>query len=69
MRGCQQLFQDRSGGKVAVNDVHKFLTGLLQSVNVDSQTICFCLPPLPLLPAALIEKTIATKSARFIPIL
>lgn len=67
MRVCQQLLQDRSREKVAVNDVDKFLTGLLQSVNVASQTICFCLPFFP--PAALIEKAIATESARFTPFL
>lgn len=55
---------------MAVNDADKFLTGLLQPVNVDSQTIRFRLSgaffPLP---TALIEKTIATKCARFIPFL
>lgn len=66
MRVCQQLLQDRRRGRVAVNDVDKFLTGLLQSVNVDSQTICFCVPFFP--PAALVEKTIATESARFTPL-
>lgn len=67
MRVCQQLLQDRRRGKAAVNDVDKFLTGLLQSVNVDSQTICFCVPFFS--PAALVEKTIATESARFTPFL
>lgn len=52
---------------MAVNDVDKFLTGLLQSVNVASQTICFCLSFFP--PAALIEKTIVTERARFMPFL
>lgn len=49
---------------MAVNDVDKFLTGLLQYVNVHPQTICFHLPRFP--PAGLIEKTVATESARFI---
>lgn len=44
VRVCQQLLQDRSREKVAVSDVDKFLTGLSQSVNVASQTICFRLP-------------------------
>lgn len=51
---------------MAVNDVDKFLIGLLQCVNVRSLTICSHLPLFP--PAGLIEKTIATKSARFIQI-
>lgn len=42
--------------------VDKFLMGLLQYVNVHSVTICFHLSPF--LPAGLIEKTIATKSAK-----
>ena len=65
-RVCQQLLQDRSREKVAVNDVDKFLTGLLQSVNVASQTM-FLSSIFP--PAALIEKTIATESTRLMPFL
>lgn len=53
-------------GKVAVNYVDKFLSGLLQYVNVPSQTICSHLPLFS--PAGLIKKTIVTKSARFIQI-
>lgn len=64
VRARQQLFPDRSRGKVAANDVDKFLKGLLQCVNVHSQTICFHLPLFT--PAGLIEQTIATRSARFI---
>lgn len=47
---------------MAVHYVDKFLMGLLQYVNVHSGAICFHLPPF--LPAGLIEKTIATKSAK-----
>lgn len=56
----------RKPGKVAVNCVDKFLTGLLQCVNVLAGTMCLHLPLFP--PAGVIEKTIATASARFIQI-